>query len=148
MTLNFRLRCRGNPITPLFVTERRLLSKFSLIFLLGPFLLIDVQADRVFDGRYGEKMKFAKHVKIEFPDFILEYVGQRRESSEKYPRGFLFYDFKATFEGGSVPVSSSSGTGDIGPVEFAINQKRFSLELKRSDKLGPLKEDELVVWKL
>jgi hypothetical protein len=131
------------------MTARRCrFPSFVLIFLLGAFLLIDVHADRTFDGRYGEKMKFAKNVRIAFPDFVLEYTGQRRESSANYPRGFLFYDFAAKSEGGDVKVSWSSGTGDIGPVEFAINQKRFSLELKRSDKLGPLKEDELVVWKL
>ncbi len=78
--------------------------------------MTEAHADRTFDGRYGEKLKFAKNVKIAFPDFTLEYTGQRRETSEKYPRGFLFYDFKATFEGGSVPFSWSSGTGDIGPA--------------------------------
>jgi hypothetical protein len=97
---------------------------------------------------YGEKVKFTKGEKITFPDFVLEYSGQHRQSSEKYPRGFLFYDFVASAEGGPVKFSWSSGTGDIGPVGFEVKQKRFSLELKRSDKLGPLKDDQLVVWKL
>jgi hypothetical protein len=119
-----------------------------IIFLLGAPLLTEVHADRTFDGRYGEKMKFAKRIRIAFPDFVLEYTGQRRETSEKYPRGFLFYDFKATLEGVSVPFSWSSGTGDIGPASFKVKESSFSLELKHSDKLGPLKEDELVVWKL
>src|ERR1700759_1524853 len=132
----------------MMTTTGRRLPIFTLVLLLGVAFLAAVKADRVFDGRYGEKMKFAKHVKIEFPDFILDYVGQRMESSEKYPRGFLFYDFAAGSKGVDVKFSWSSGTGDIGPVEFTIDQKRFSLELKRSDKLGPLKEDEFVVWKL
>lgn len=117
------------------------------MLLLVSFLLADAHASRVMDGRYGEKVKFTKGTKIVFPDFVLEYLGQRRESSQKYPRGFLFCDFAATVEGGSVKFSWSDGTGDIGPVAFEIIQKRFSLELKRSDKLGPLKDDQLVVWK-
>jgi hypothetical protein len=99
------------------------------------------------EARYGDKVKFSKGTRIVFPDFVLEYIGQHRESSEKYPRGFLFYDFFASTNGGGKRVSWSGGTGDIGPVGFALNDKRFSLELKRSDKLGPLKDDELVAWK-
>ena len=44
-------------------------------------------------------------------------------------------------------VSWSSGTGDIGPVEFEIGDKRFLLELRHSDELGKLNENELVIWK-
>jgi hypothetical protein len=126
---------------------RNRLAGFSLLFLLGTSFLTVAQADRTAEGRYGEKVKFAEHAKIAFPDFTLEYVGQHRESSPKYPRGFLFYDFVSKFKGGSVQFSWTSGTGDIGPAGFGINQTHFALELKRSDKLGPLKEDELVVWK-
>ena len=35
--------------------------------------------------------------------------------------------------------------GDIGPAPFAVSGRRFLLELKRSDRLGPLKADELAV---
>jgi hypothetical protein len=43
-------------------------------------------------------------------------------------------------------VSWSSGTGDIGPVQFEIDGKRFLLELRQSDKLGKLQGNELVIW--
>jgi hypothetical protein len=42
-------------------------------------------------------------------------------------------------------VSWSSGTGDIGPALFRVGSKQFALELSRSDKLGPLKANELVI---
>jgi hypothetical protein len=42
-------------------------------------------------------------------------------------------------------ISWSSGTGDIGPTIFHVGNEQFWLELKRSDKLGKLKDDELVV---
>lgn len=132
----------------MMTTRRWRFPSLALIFfLLGASLSTEVHAARIYDGRYGEKMKFAKNIKIAFPDFVLEYVGQHLQSSEKYPRGFLIYDFKATCDGASVPFSWTSGTGDIGPAVFKVKESSFSLELKRSDKLGPLKEDELVVWK-
>ena len=119
-----------------------------LILVAAIFVAMAAQASANTAGHYGEKLQFTKGVKMTLPDFVLEYTGQHRQSSEKYPRGFLFYDFVASVEGGTVKFSWSSGTGDIGPVGFEIKQKRFSLELQRSDKLGPLKNDQLVVWKL
>ncbi len=100
-------------------------------------------------GDYGRKANFAKGQKIAFPDFVLEYLGQHRQASPQYPRGFLFYDFVAKTANGSVPFSWTSGTGEIAPAAFSVTHTRsFALELKRSDKLGPLKENELVIWKI
>lgn len=120
------------------------LIAYSLLGIL--FALQSCRANES-TAAYGRKVKFAKGDKIAFPDFVLEYVGQHRQNSPKYPRGFLFYDFAAKFGGAAAYFSWTSGTGDIGPAEFGVNQTRFALELKRSDKLGPLRDDELVVWK-
>ena len=122
-------------------------SQLLVIIFVTAFAAMAAQAGAETGAAYGTKVKFAKGHKIAFPDASLEYVGQHRTSSEKYPRGFLFYDFKATIDGRPVAFSWSSGTGDIGPARFGAGAHRFSLELKRSDKLGPLKDDELVVWK-
>jgi hypothetical protein len=43
-------------------------------------------------------------------------------------------------------VSWSSGTGDIAPVEFEIGGKHYQLELRHSEKLGKLQDNELVIW--
>ena len=96
---------------------------------------------------YGARVKYRADEKIEFPDFTIEYIGERRQSAPAYPRGFLYYDFKVRTATIEKVVSWSSGTGDIGPVEFEIGGKRFLLELRASDKLGKLKENELVIWK-
>jgi hypothetical protein len=45
---------------------------------------------------YGTRVKYRLGQKIEFPDFTLEYVGERRKSVPVYPRGFLYYDFKVS----------------------------------------------------
>jgi hypothetical protein len=63
-----------------------------------------------------------------------------------YPRGFLYYDFKVRTANIEKAVSWSSGTGDIGPVQFEIAGKHYQLELRHSDKLGKLKDNELVIW--
>ncbi len=120
----------------------------SLVCLLA--FSFSLPACRAADSNndYGKKVRFEKGESINFPDFSLEYRGQRREASPRYSRGFLFYDFVAKTEHGSVPVSWSSGTGEIAPTRFKIGADEFEIELKRSDKLGPLKDDELVVTAL
>ena len=96
---------------------------------------------------YGVRVKYRSGEKIKYSDFMIEYVGERREITQAYPRGFLYYDFKVRTANIEKVVSWSSGTGDIGPVEFEIGGKQFRLELRCSDKLGKLNENELVIWK-
>jgi hypothetical protein len=98
-------------------------------------------------SQYGVRIKYSRDSKIEFPDFTLIFIGQRRVASSSYPRGFLYYDFKVDQGGVEKTVSWSSGAGDIGPTEFEIGGHSFLLELQHSDKLGRLGEDELVIWK-
>jgi hypothetical protein len=95
---------------------------------------------------YGTRVKYRVGQKIEFPDFVIEYVGERRQSVSAYPRGFLYYDFKVRNANVEKVVSWSSGTGDIAPVEFEIGGKHYQLELRHSDKLGKLNDNELVIW--
>ncbi|CAN5879731.1 hypothetical protein BH11VER1_BH11VER1_20780 [soil metagenome] len=94
---------------------------------------------------YATKVAFKKAVPLSFKDFDLTYTGERHETSKVFKPGFDFHDFTATRGTESVKVSWSSGTGDIGPTLFTIGGKKFQLELRRSDKLGKLKDDELVV---
>ena len=46
------------------------------------------------NASYGTRVKYRAGQKIEFPDFTVEYLGERRKSVPVYPRGFLYYDFK------------------------------------------------------
>ena len=123
----------------------------ALIFLVGCVLaFVGIvscgQAASEQKALYGTRVKYQAGQKIEFPDFTVEYVGERRKSLPVYPRAFLYYDFKVRTANIEKVVSWSSGTGDIGPVEFEIGSKRFLLELRHSDKLGKLNDNELVIW--
>ncbi len=97
---------------------------------------------------YGVKTRFARGRALVFPDCELVFTGTRKVASSVYPRGFLYYDFKAASGGKTAEVSWSSGTGDIGPEFFEVNGKKFVIELSHSDAFkGWLKEDELVLWR-
>ncbi len=95
---------------------------------------------------YGTRVKYRAGQKIEFPDFTVEYVGERRESVPVYPRGFLYYDFKVNKGKAEKVVSWTTGTGVIDSTDFEIEGKHYQLELRHSDKLGKVKENELVIW--
>jgi hypothetical protein len=93
----------------------------------------------------GAKVTYKKETPVQFGNFTLTFVGERHVVPEKYPRGMTFYDFRVTSAAGNQTISWSSGTGDIGPTIFKVGNEQFWLELKRSDKLGKLKDNELVV---
>ena len=95
---------------------------------------------------YRTRVQYRPGQKIEFPNFTIEYVGERRQSTPGYPRGFLYYDFKVSKGTAEKMVSWTTGTGVIDPTDFEIDGKRYLLELRHSDKLGKLKENELVIW--
>lgn len=113
--------------------------------LAGPLLAAVCLAAGPKPAPYGAKVAFRAGSPIRFADFSLTFLGTRRVASETYPRGFVFYDFRMVREDQVVTVSWSAGTGDIGPVTFSLGGRRFALELKRSDRLGVLGDDELVV---
>ena len=94
---------------------------------------------------YGSKVKFSADRTLRFPDFELTYLGKRRVTPPQYPRGWWIHDFKVLSKGDEQTVSWSAGTGDIGPTPFKVSGGLFQIELSRSDKLGPLREDEMVV---
>ena len=96
---------------------------------------------------YGARAKYRVGQKIEFPDFTVEYVGERRKTVPVYPRGFLYYDFKVSKGKSEKLVSWTTGTGVIDPTDFEFDGKSYQLELCHSDKLGRLNENELVIRK-
>jgi hypothetical protein len=98
------------------------------------------------NASYGTRVKFRANQKIDFPDFTVEYLGERRKALPVYPRGFLYYDFKITRGMAEKVVSWTTGTGIIDPTDFEFDGKPYHLELRRSEKLGKLKDNELVIW--
>jgi len=116
----------------------------GLLVFLGPVSCGHAASEQ--KASYGTRVKYRAGQKIEFPDFTVEYVGERRESVPVYPRGFLYYDFKVNKGKAGKVVSWTTGTGVIDPTDFEIEGKHYQLELRHSDKLGKLKENELVIW--
>jgi len=118
-------------------------SGLFLSLLLG--VLASSAAASLPTTAYGARATFQKGTPLIYADFTLTYAGERLVTTPRFPRGFVFHDFDAVSTGKAVRVSWSSGTGDIGPTPFTIDGKSYTLELSRSDKLGALKKDELVV---
>ena len=94
---------------------------------------------------YGTKVKFSAGRPLHFPDFNIAYLGKRHVTPRQYPRGWWSYDFKVRGKGDEQTVSWSAGTGDIGPTRFKVDGAEFQLELSHADRLGTLREDEMVV---
>jgi hypothetical protein len=93
---------------------------------------------------YDAKVRFERGRALSFPDFELTYAGKRHVEPPQYPRGWWVYDFVVRSKTEQT-VSWSAGTGDIAPARFTVNGAEFQLELSHSDKLGALREDEMVV---
>ena len=115
----------------------------GLLAFIGPVSRGHAASEQT--ASYGARVKCEVGKKIEFPDFTIEYVGERRKSGPVYPRPFLYYDFKVSQGTIEKMVSWTAGTGDIGPMDFEVGGKHYQLELRHSDKLGKLKDDELVI---
>lgn len=94
---------------------------------------------------YGSKAKFGVGRTLPFPDFEVTYTGKHHVTPPQYPRGWWVHDFKVRSKGNEQTVSWSAGTGDIGPVRFKVGGAEFQIELSLSDKLGRLREDEMVI---
>jgi hypothetical protein len=96
---------------------------------------------------YGQPVRFAKNRVIEFHDFTVRYLGQRRVSSPVFKPGFLYYDFEVAGRGGPQTVSWSSGTGVIDAASFKVDGRPYELELKATvARKGWMRDDEMVVW--
>jgi hypothetical protein len=96
-------------------------------------------------GSYGQPVSYAKGRVITFPDFSLEYPGERRVLAKPSGRDFVYHDFKVADGARSQTVSWSSGAGDIAPTDFVVGALSFRLALRQADGMGRLDEDELVI---
>jgi hypothetical protein len=96
-------------------------------------------------GSYGKPVSYAKGRAITFPDFTVEFLGERRVFAKPFGRDFVYHDFKVADGAMSKTVSWSSGTGDIAPTEFVAAGRTFRLALRQADGVGKLGDDELVI---
>ena len=103
------------------------------------------------DISYDTVVKFSKGEQLKFPDFTLEYTGERSETKQ-FPNGnsitMKFHEFNVTSSASKKQISWSPGMGDIAPMGFEIDGKNFELEMSYSEKLKTkLSENELVIVK-
>ena len=96
---------------------------------------------------YGQKVVFAKGKPLQFADYALTFQGQTHVKVKNYPQGFVYENFTATSKGKTQKIIWSMGTGELAPADFVVTDENYLLELKGSDILGHLNEDELVVWR-
>ena len=93
---------------------------------------------------YGAPVRYAEGQKIEFPDFTVEFVGERPPRSyEKYPR----HQFRIVRGGEVQEVSWGRDRGDIGRVKFKVGGDTYLMELVGSQQFGHLGKNIMVIWK-
>ena len=93
---------------------------------------------------YGAKVSYAEGAKIEYPDFTIEFVGEKPPRSyEKFPR----HEFRVMNGGEVREVSWGRDEGDIGWVKFQVGGDRYLMELVGSQQYGYLGEKVMVIWK-
>ena len=91
---------------------------------------------------YGKPVKIAERKPLRFADFTLEHT---RVYPVRGPVQMVYYEFRATRGKESKTFVWSSGTGDIGPAFFSIGGREYWLEMRYADKIGWLKDGEIVV---
>ncbi len=124
---------------------------FKLIILIFISLFTLNCSNQSGMNEYDSVVKFSKGEQLKFPDFTLEYTGERTETKQ-FPNGnsvtMKFHEFNVTSSASKKQISWSSGTGDIAPVGFEIDGKNFEIEMSFSEKLKTkLSENELVIVK-
>jgi hypothetical protein len=103
------------------------------------------EADPV--GAYGTRVKYIEGEKVQFPDFILKYMGTSQEKDKNFPSGVTVYNFRVR-KGDERRSIGWVGASKPQPLKFKFQDVQYSLERVNSQKLGKLADDEVVVWKL
>jgi len=92
------------------------------------------------------RVKYGTGEKIEFPDFTIEYLGERRKTLPVYPRGFLI-----TISSCVRPMLRKSSRGTAARVISGQSSSKSVRNIISSDcairiKLGKLKNNEVLIW--
>lgn len=125
---------------------------FNSIIVLMVFSLFGLNCTKAGDTTdYNKVVEYEKGKVIKFPEFTLEYLDERSEKKD-FPNGnsitFKFFDFKLTSEKETKVISWSFGSGDIAPVDFEFEGKKYQIEMSNSEALKQrLKKNEIVIVK-
>lgn len=124
-----------------------LLSGLVAALVLAAQLCVSCGPAGPVSAAYGAQVRYRPGQMLRFPDLTLVYRGERQgNAGPQFPRGFTYHDFRAEQGEDSQDVSWTAGTGDIGPTVFEFAGHTYRLELRQSDELGRLADDELVLW--
>lgn len=117
-----------------------------ILFYYKQTIIMNNEDQKIF--KYGEVVVFQESVNLQYPDFTITFMGKRyKDLSVGSAIRFTYYDFRVLSGGQDYKdINWSSGTGDIGPTIFTINEKRYKLYLKTNDK-GDIKlsENEMII---
>src|SRR3990167_3645341 len=120
-------------------------SRILACFVLCLGILAMSCAHAVTNGRYGERNAYVLNRPIQYPDFEVIYSGKNTPSHPSVSMGDVYEFTIIPLQGMQLGVFWSAGTGDIGPALFKVNNQCFALEMQRSDTLGRLNDNELVI---
>lgn len=84
---------------------------------------------------YNDPVKLEDGLKVDFPDFSLEYLGRREVpmknwKTKQHPEGgtpYIYYDFKISSNDQEQTVSWSFGSGLIVPRPFEFLGSKYTL---------------------
>lgn len=119
----------------------------SFLTALAAWLALSLTSCHAADAlaAYGAKVKFSKDSPVRFADFSMTYTGTSSRPSPAPGVSMTSYQFDVVAGEAKIKIAWSAGMGDIGPTRFFAAGKQWQLELKISDTLGRLKDNEMVV---
>ena len=99
---------------------------------------------------YGRWEQYSAESAIHFLDFDLWFTGTTRGAHRRFGstlRWEVVYNFEARKGDERVPLTWTSGLGDIGSTTFEIGGRKYFLEMLRSQVLSDQAPDQAVaVW--
>lgn len=97
-------------------------------------------------AQYGTKVLAIKDARVHFPDFDLTYTGTTSRSVPNNKKlSITFHHYELERNGVSGEVRWSSGLGEIAPIQFDFDGKKYAIERAISDTVGSLSENEIVI---
>jgi hypothetical protein len=97
---------------------------------------------------YGTKVPFAQNRPIQFPDFLLQYIGSNDVPGPNNAKwSMTFYNFTISSGTEQNKISYSSGSGVVFPNPFSFHGAKYTIEMYYSAALGKLAGNELVITK-
>ena len=99
---------------------------------------------------YGRWEHFSRETILKFPDFELYYLGIAHNAHIRIidtMRWTIAHNFEARQGEDRVPLTWSSGLGDIGPTIFEIGGRKYFLEMTMPELLNDhAPEPAIAVW--